>query len=145
MNGHTDMLGIPRHNMDPAEAATLTGAALLDEVQSKKDLANDLFRRAASTGYAKLYDAALQFYLSAVWLLKPEKAEYPEVLTGEVPAVGSGAVPLLGGWSGGTAASGTGASAEDEELASRETELRTSLHLNIAACALKREDHVLAC
>jgi tetratricopeptide (TPR) repeat protein len=110
------------------EAASLTGASLLAQVEERKSRGNAVFSKA-------LYDAAMQFYLSAIWLLKPPaRPMYPEALSGQVPPSGSDAVALLGGWRG----SETGD-------ATKELALRLSLHLNVAACALKRNDHGLAC
>ena len=108
-------------------AQTLSGAELLAEVELRKSRANELFKR-------DLWDPAIQVYLTAIWLLKPSaRPQYPEVLSGQVPPSGSDAVQCLGGWRGGVS---------DEEA--RETELRLSLHLNVAACALKRSDYECA-
>ena len=118
--------------------ADLKGAELLDECESRKERANGLYKR-------ELYDPAIQVYLAAIWLLKPPaRPSYPEVLAGQVPAAGADAEPLLGGWRGGAAAAGGDDDASAPQLAEREAALRTSLHLNVAACALKKADYDLA-
>lgn len=109
------------------KAAALSGSELLDAVEERKTTANSLYGR-------ELYEPALLVYLSAIWLLKPpSRPQYPEVLSGQVPPDGADAVDLLGGWRGGVS-----------DAESRESALRLSLHLNVAACALKKTDHYLA-
>ena len=148
----------PQPGVEPA-AAQLEGTELLEEVDRLKTTANDLFKR-------DLFDPALQAYLSAIWLLKPSpRPMYHEALNGQLPPLGADAAPFLGGWRGGASAHGSGAAAvsspqdeADDEAegaspdpapdsaddATREAGLRMALHLNVAACALKRGDHELA-
>lgn len=110
-------------------ATALVGAALLAEVEARKERANGLYGR-------ELYDSALMHYFNAIWLLKPKRPSYPPVLNEQQPATGAAAAPLLGGWHGVTAGAA--------DVAARESALRVSLHLNVAAVALKKGDPELA-
>mmetsp|Transcript_30463 Transcript_30463/g.50461 ORF Transcript_30463/g.50461 Transcript_30463/m.50461 type:complete len:358 (-) Transcript_30463:366-1439(-) len=183
-------------------AAGLDSAGRLREAEARKATGNGHFTKT-------YFDAAMQSYLSAIWLLKIGGPPYPEVLARQVPAFGEAAFELLGdggiaaekskqlqlrlqqeqaasrfaSWQAAAAAAVLAAVASvaaavttftlmasitltatvalsaramlcirakrflpepDALMSEAAAALRNTLHLNVAACALKREDWYLA-
>ena len=140
----------------------LDNKGLLEEAGRRKDTANGFLQKG-------IMEPALQGYLAAIWLLKVSRPTYPEVLSGQVPPADEEAVSLLGSGRGAApappriapgriAAVRRAASLSVAGVRARlfpppppaalESEasnaLRLALHLNVAACALKRDDWYLA-
>ena len=140
----------------------LDSAGLLEEAGSRKDAANGFLQKG-------LLEPAMQGYLAAIWLLKVSRPTYPEVLSGQMPPTDEEAAALLGSGHGAAPAPPRIAPgriaavqrATKHSVASvrawlfpppppdlLESEaadaLRLVLHLNVAACALRRDDWYLA-
>lgn len=140
----------------------LDSAGLIEEAGRRKDAANGFLQKG-------LLEPAMQGYLAAIWLLKVSRPTYPEVLSGQMPPTDEEAAGLLGSGRGAAPAPPRivpGRVAAVQRSASRavasvrarlfpppppdalESEgadaLRLALHLNVAACALRRDDYYLA-
>lgn len=160
--------GVPESSEQPKEKYrsaqelrdNLDGAALIVEAGKKKEQANNLLK-------LDLPEPALQIYLSGIWLLKVGRPPYPQVLSGQQPPSDEKAAALLGSGMGAEPAPekrepGIVAAAKrgavrawrarfspppppPDALEGDEAEaMRRTLHLNVAAVALKIHDYYLA-
>lgn len=103
---------------------------------------------------AEQYDLAMRLYLAALWLLRPDDTPLPAALASKQLPTGVSLLPALDAGPTNTVRSGESESGEgaagttDEQPATvaeqAAAESRRILHLNVAACALKRDDWLIA-
>jgi hypothetical protein len=106
-----------------------TMAARCERVSHIKEEANGHFKKGNAAG-------ALQGYLTCIWLIKAGDPPLPESIVANAAPSGTTLMPMLGDGKEEEGSQPSSGCAIDPQV----SQLRRTLHLNVAACALKLGD-----